>query len=150
MVYDQSQYSTSLMAKSSIGSLYEPRFFQWTISKDDSSYELYFKWFTIIKKIITLKELYMLWLSRERCENLAHALKSSVESYSWNIKNNLSYFLMGKFCLMIDKNKNGVRAYHSQTEVKNCSLSPHKVVDTGNNFFRQFIDDNGLDTVGFV
>lgn len=47
----------------------------------------------------------MLWLSRERCENLAGALKSSVESYSWNIKNNLSYLLMGEFCMMIDKSK---------------------------------------------
>lgn len=52
--------------------------------------------------------------------------------------------------MMIDKNKNGVRAYHSQTNVKNCSLSHHKVVDAGNKFLRQFIDDSGLDTVGFV
>lgn len=37
--------------------------------------------------------------------------------------------------MMIDMNKNGVRACHSQTDVKNCSLSHHKVVDAVNNFF---------------
>lgn len=47
-VYDQSQCSTSLMAMSSMGGLYEPHLFQGTIYKDDPSRKCYSLVVTVI------------------------------------------------------------------------------------------------------
>ena len=49
----------------------------------------------------------------EDVRNSAGALNSSVKSHSWSIKDSSSYFSVGEFRMIIDKNENGVRVCHS-------------------------------------